>query len=145
MTHEAARSFQTSSIPMKIYTRTGDDGLTGLFGGPRVSKDDLRIEAYGTADELNSVLGVARAALNTRKPGPFDEPERTSEAAARRRQTTGQPSLTPGLNASRMNCLILGRILQHPWMPRPPFTVWGKIGSMPWRPTSIASTRTFQL
>lgn len=67
---------------MKIYTRTGDDGLTGLFGGPRVSKDDLRIEAYGTADELNSVLGVARAALNTRKPGPFDEPERTSEAAA---------------------------------------------------------------
>jgi cob(I)alamin adenosyltransferase len=45
---------------MKIYTRTGDDGETGLFGGPRVSKDAPRIEAYGTVDELNSVLGLAR-------------------------------------------------------------------------------------
>lgn len=42
---------------MKIYTKTGDDGTTGLFGGKRVSKDDLRIEAYGTVDELNSFLG----------------------------------------------------------------------------------------
>ena len=47
---------------MKIYTRTGDAGSTGLFGGPRVSKDDDRIEAYGTVDELNAVLGAARAA-----------------------------------------------------------------------------------
>ena len=47
---------------MKIYTKTGDQGETGLFGGPRVSKDDLRIEAYGTVDELNAALGVARAA-----------------------------------------------------------------------------------
>lgn len=47
---------------MKIYTRTGDAGSTGLFGGPRVSKDDDRIEAYGTVDELNAVLGVARGA-----------------------------------------------------------------------------------
>lgn len=46
---------------MKIYTRTGDLGETGLFGGPRVSKDAPRIEAYGTVDELNSVLGLARA------------------------------------------------------------------------------------
>lgn len=43
---------------MKIYTKTGDKGETGLFGGGRVSKDNLRIEAYGTIDELNSVLGV---------------------------------------------------------------------------------------
>jgi cob(I)alamin adenosyltransferase len=47
---------------MKIYTKTGDQGETGLFGGPRISKDAPRIEAYGTVDELNSVLGVARAA-----------------------------------------------------------------------------------
>ena len=46
---------------MKIYTRTGDAGETGLFGGPRVAKDDLRIEAYGTVDELNAALGMARS------------------------------------------------------------------------------------
>src|SRR5690349_16122067 len=45
----------------KIYTRTGDDGTTGLLGSRRVPKDDLRIEAYGTIDELNAALGVARA------------------------------------------------------------------------------------
>ncbi len=48
---------------MKIYTRTGDTGTTGLFGGPRVRKDDVRIEAYGTVDELNAVLGCVRSAL----------------------------------------------------------------------------------
>ena len=48
---------------MKIYTKTGDAGQTGLFGGPRVAKDDLRIEAYGTVDELNAALGVVRAAM----------------------------------------------------------------------------------
>jgi cob(I)alamin adenosyltransferase len=47
---------------MKIYTRTGDAGSTGLFGGPRVSKDDTRIEAYGTVDELNAALGCVRSA-----------------------------------------------------------------------------------
>ncbi|HEX3658850.1 MAG TPA: cob(I)yrinic acid a,c-diamide adenosyltransferase [Pirellulales bacterium] len=47
---------------MKIYTKTGDDGQTGLFGGPRVAKDAPRIEAYGTVDELNAVLGIARCA-----------------------------------------------------------------------------------
>lgn len=46
---------------MKIYTRTGDRGDTSLFGGQRVPKDALRIEAYGTADELNSVIGMVRA------------------------------------------------------------------------------------
>lgn len=45
---------------MKIYTRTGDTGQTSLLGGARVGKDDLRIEAYGTVDELNSHLGLLR-------------------------------------------------------------------------------------
>jgi cob(I)alamin adenosyltransferase len=47
----------------QIYTRTGDDGSTGLVGGQRVRKNDLRIEAYGTVDELSSAIGLARAAL----------------------------------------------------------------------------------
>lgn len=45
---------------MKIYTRTGDKGETGLLGGTRVPKDDPRIEAYGTVDELNSQIGLLR-------------------------------------------------------------------------------------
>lgn len=49
------------SPTMKIYTRSGDHGSTGLFGGPRVSKDDVRIEAYGTVDELNAAIGLARS------------------------------------------------------------------------------------
>ena len=44
---------------MKLYTATGDDGTTGLFGGDRVSKDDVRIDAYGAVDELNASLGLA--------------------------------------------------------------------------------------
>ena len=47
---------------MKIYTKTGDDGTTGLLGPDRVRKDDPRIDAYGTVDELNAAIGVARAA-----------------------------------------------------------------------------------
>jgi len=46
---------------MRIYTRTGDQGQTMLFGGPRVDKDVARVEAYGTVDELNAVLGLVRA------------------------------------------------------------------------------------
>jgi cob(I)alamin adenosyltransferase len=45
---------------MKIYTKTGDQGMTSLFGGKRVSKADLRIDSYGTIDELNSWIGVLR-------------------------------------------------------------------------------------
>jgi len=45
----------------RIYTKTGDDGTTGLIGGVRVSKDSPRIEAYGTVDELNTILGIVRS------------------------------------------------------------------------------------
>lgn len=54
----------------KIYTRTGDDGSTGLGDGTRVGKDALRVEAYGTVDELNSHLGVV---LACELPGPVRE------------------------------------------------------------------------
>ncbi|MGD2153537.1 MAG: cob(I)yrinic acid a,c-diamide adenosyltransferase [Gemmatimonadales bacterium] len=50
---------------MKIYTRKGDGGQTSLFGGRRVGKEEGRVEAYGTVDELNSVLGLAVAKLPT--------------------------------------------------------------------------------
>jgi cob(I)alamin adenosyltransferase len=54
-----ARNPQGSTV--RIYTKTGDDGTTGFLGNRRVPKDADRIEAYGTIDELNSVLGVARS------------------------------------------------------------------------------------
>jgi len=50
-------------MTLKIYTKTGDRGETGLFGGQRVAKDHARVEAYGDVDELNSLLGVAIAQL----------------------------------------------------------------------------------
>lgn len=46
---------------MKIYTRTGDDGTTGLIGGSRVKKHNIRLESYGTIDELNSYIGLIRS------------------------------------------------------------------------------------
>ena len=56
----SARSFLAA---MKIYTKSGDEGSTGLFGGQRVSKSDVRVKAYGTVDELNSFLGLAIALI----------------------------------------------------------------------------------
>ena len=50
---------------MKIYTKTGDEGETGLWGGLRVSKDTIRVHAYGTVDECNAAIGVAKSAPTT--------------------------------------------------------------------------------
>jgi|SRR5437870_8326318 len=55
---------------MKIYTRTGDDGSTGLFGGGRIRKSDPRIECYGTIDELNASIGLAAAAVEGEAGSP---------------------------------------------------------------------------
>jgi len=49
-------------MTMKIYTRTGDQGMTGLWGGLRVRKDAVRVDVYGTVDECNAAIGTARAA-----------------------------------------------------------------------------------
>jgi cob(I)alamin adenosyltransferase len=56
---------------MKLYTGTGDDGTTGLFGGDRVAKDDPRVVAYGTVDELNAALGLAAGAVGDEAPEGF--------------------------------------------------------------------------
>jgi cob(I)alamin adenosyltransferase len=53
---------------MKLYPRTGDDGMTGLFSGARVRKNHPRIEAYGSVDELNSALGLVAAACDPGRP-----------------------------------------------------------------------------
>jgi cob(I)alamin adenosyltransferase len=53
---------------VKIYTKTGDDGSTGLFGGQRVGKDDRRVAAYGEVDELNALVGRARTMAEARSP-----------------------------------------------------------------------------
>jgi len=56
----------------RVYTRTGDSGETGLAGGQRVPKDSLRIEAYGTVDELNAFIGQARAVIAERREPKLD-------------------------------------------------------------------------
>ena len=61
----------------KIYTRTGDKGTTALVGGQRVPKTDLRVEAYGTIDELNSIIGIIRTLADESKEAPLVELART--------------------------------------------------------------------
>ncbi|MEK6975769.1 MAG: cob(I)yrinic acid a,c-diamide adenosyltransferase [Candidatus Thermoplasmatota archaeon] len=64
MTGPADKGFKDPNVTLsRIYTRTGDKGDTGLTGGSRVAKDDIRIEAYGTVDELNAFIGLARGAV----------------------------------------------------------------------------------
>ena len=52
---------------MKIYTKTGDNGTTSLYGGDRVKKHNIRVEAYGTIDELNSNIGMLRDLSENKK------------------------------------------------------------------------------
>lgn len=77
----------------KIYTRTGDEGTTALFGGKRVTKSHPRIDAYGTVDETNSALGMARALLN---------------------DTDGMDRLDPVLGRLQEELFILGADLATP-------------------------------
>ena len=78
---------------MAIYTRTGDKGETGLFGGARVSKNNPRVAAYGDIDELNSFLGAARAAL---------------------REDPALGSVDEGLARVQAECFIIGALLATP-------------------------------
>ncbi len=69
----------------RVYTRTGDSGETSLVGGPRIAKDAIRIQSYGTVDELNAVLGLARTA-NRETPGASDEDRACLDALLMRLQ-----------------------------------------------------------
>ena len=69
----------------KVYTRTGDEGETGLVGGKRIPKEHLRIEAYGTVDELNSVIGLCGSFLSQKESSPHrDKLEMILEAVQQR-------------------------------------------------------------
>ena len=90
----------------KIYTRGGDAGMTSLGDGARRRKDDLRIEAYGTVDEANCFLGVARAALSEApneaklSTDPGDNPERSLRSRRRSlRAGAGRCALAPAGDA----------------------------------------------
>lgn len=83
---------------MKLYTRSGDDGTTGLFGGQRVPKDHPRVEAYGTVDELNAALGLCAShitqLLNETDGKPrltSRESDRSSEESTSARKTRVAP------------------------------------------------------
>ncbi len=92
---------------MKIYTRTGDQGQTGLWGGRRVPKHDLRIQAYGTVDECNSLLGLAQTVCPSELNAPLTalqntlfvlgadlaSPEASSEEGVKR--STAIPRILP--------------------------------------------------
>lgn len=83
----------------RIYTRTGDKGTTGIHGGERVPKDDIRIEANGTLDELNCHLGVVRSLL-WRNPVPPDMTGRTTEALTENSTETLTESTTDSLTGN---------------------------------------------
>ncbi len=87
---------------MKIYTRTGDHGETSLLGGARVAKNDPRIEAYGTVDELSSCIGVARAA------SPAAEMDTVLEQVQRDLFEVGAHLASPG--TSRFTGVEPGRV-----------------------------------
>ena len=90
---------------MKIYTKTGDQGETSLFGGGRVPKHHLRVEAYGTIDEVNSFLGVARGS-------------RTEQAGRSMAGTGAEPAflsrVRPGHAASSQDRLDHARSRRRP-------------------------------
>lgn len=102
---------------MKIYTRTGDDGTTALFGGSRVGKDDARVEAYGTVDEANAALGLARAELARLERGEAAStahPAAPGAAEAPARGAGSTAELDPDLAALQSLLFDLGADLATP-------------------------------
>ncbi|MGQ0548407.1 MAG: cob(I)yrinic acid a,c-diamide adenosyltransferase [Armatimonadota bacterium] len=91
----------------KIYTRTGDSGETGLYGGGRVSKDDPRVEAYGTVDEANSALGVLAAYLDGETGAAILSVQRTLFDIGAELATP-----QPGRSASRAHAAVTGELVE---------------------------------
>ncbi|MFZ4614840.1 MAG: cob(I)yrinic acid a,c-diamide adenosyltransferase [Rectinemataceae bacterium] len=90
---------------MSIVTKTGDKGTTGLFSGERVAKDDLRVEAYGTLDELSSQLGVARH--SARLETTLEAIEAVQRSIYRAAAELASPSLIPAQPFTEEDCEAL--------------------------------------
>lgn len=101
----------------RIYTRTGDAGETGLIGGRRVPKDDLRVEAYGALDELNSAVGAARAVLgggansHADLDAAFDQIQRDLFALGAEIAAPGREGQGPRVGATDVEALE--RLIDH--------------------------------
>ncbi len=93
----------TISPKMKIYTKTGDQGETGLLGGVRVPKDDLRIRTYGTLDELNAILGMV-----------LSEPGLQAEVKGRLLRVQGELFQLGAELATPRNKKSTGALIDHP-------------------------------
>ncbi len=94
----------------RIYTRTGDSGETGLFGGGRVPKSNIRVEAYGSVDELNSVLGWTITLLAEADAGELRTVQSDlftigAQLATPEERTRGRRPLVPDLDPERINAL----------------------------------------
>ncbi len=102
---------------MKIYTKTGDNGTTGLFAGPRVAKDHPRIAAYGCVDELNALLGVVAATLERDSGGHRETAESNEiqvliQAVQSDLFSIGAELATPAPQQSEM-CLLTEQRVEH--------------------------------
>ncbi|HWJ88302.1 MAG TPA: cob(I)yrinic acid a,c-diamide adenosyltransferase [Pelagibacterium sp.] len=95
----------------KIYTRTGDDGTTGLVDGPRRPKDDLRVEAYGTVEEANAAIGLAR--LHTHDRARVDH---TLARVQNDLFDLGSDLATPGPDADRPYTALRATAAQVDWV-----------------------------
>ena len=93
----------------RIYTRTGDTGTTGIHGGTRVPKDDIRIEANGTLDELNCHIGIIRSMLSERSDGWFldREPFSASETKTRGAERTSLDEVFHSIQKNLMTVMSL--------------------------------------
>lgn len=98
-------------MAVKIYTKTGDKGQTSLFGGQRVSKASMRVDAYGTVDELNSAVGVVLACMGGVKQKPDKKEKKVVDALQILQHdllTIGSSLATPS-SVGRIDAGVLGK------------------------------------